>query len=132
MAEERFPCRRPPSMLATRSDKVMLRAEAISLRPFQNASSRLTLVLCPAMTIEGLTTGDFIDRPPFRGGAPRVRGGASLLVRPPRIRVPVPPRAVRLGVGSRVPARDSPAAAERQGDTGIAPRMASLVAALHA
>ena len=26
----------------------------------QNASSRLTLVLCPAMTIERLTTGDFI------------------------------------------------------------------------
>src|SRR6516164_796871 len=75
MAEERFPCRRPPSMLATRSDSVMLRAEAISLRPFQNASSRLTLVLCPAMTIERLTTGDFIDRPPFRGDARRVRGG---------------------------------------------------------
>src|ERR1043166_90980 len=77
MAEERFPCRRPPSMLATRSDSVMLRAEAISLSPFQNASSRLTLVLCPAMTIERLTTGDFIDRPPFRGGAHRVRGAPS-------------------------------------------------------
>src|ERR1700756_883118 len=75
MAEERFPCRRPPAMLATRSDRVMLRAEAISLRPFQNASSRLTLVLCPAMTIERLTTGDFIDRPPFRGDARRVRRG---------------------------------------------------------
>src|SRR5690242_19621250 len=74
MAEERFPCRRPPSMLATRSDNVMLRPEAISLRPLQNASSRLTLVLCPAMTIERLTTGDFIDRPPFRGGAHRARG----------------------------------------------------------
>src|ERR1700758_4998381 len=62
-------------MLATRSESVMLRAEAISLRPFQNASSRLTLVLCPAMTIERLTTGDFIDRPPFRAGAHRARGG---------------------------------------------------------
>src|SRR5580704_18450794 len=77
MAEERFPCRRPPSMVATRSDSVMLRPEAISFRPFQNASSRLTLVLCPAMTIERLTTGDFIDRPPFRGDAHRVRGGPS-------------------------------------------------------
>src|SRR5215470_9740974 len=79
MAEERFPCRRPPSMLATRSDNVMLRAPAISLRPLQNASSRLTLVLCPAMTIERLTTGDFIDRPPYRHDARRVRGGPSLL-----------------------------------------------------
>src|SRR5215470_12158828 len=83
MAEERFPCRRPPSMLATRSDNVMLRAEAISLRPLQNASSRLTLVLCPAMTIERLTTGDFIDRPPCRGGAHQARGGPSRLAPPP-------------------------------------------------
>src|ERR1700746_139415 len=83
MAEERFPCRRPPAMLATRSDSVMLRAEAISLRPFQKASSRLTLVLCPAMTIERLTTGDFIDRPPFRGGVHRVRGGPFRPAPPP-------------------------------------------------
>src|ERR1700738_5040412 len=84
MAEERFPCRRPPSMLATRSDSVMLRPEAISFRPFQKASSRLTLVLCPAITIERLTTGDFIDRPPFRCDAHPVRDAPSW---------PAPPRA---------------------------------------
>jgi hypothetical protein len=39
---------------------VMCRAIAMSFRPFQNASSRLTLVLWPAITIERLTTGDFI------------------------------------------------------------------------
>src|SRR5262249_49260521 len=33
----------------------------MALRPCQNASSRLTLVLCPAITIERLTTGDFIN-----------------------------------------------------------------------
>src|ERR1700674_322835 len=42
------------------SDKVKSRFAAISFSPVQNASSRLTLVLCPAMTIERLTTGDFI------------------------------------------------------------------------
>src|SRR5262249_48623012 len=47
-------------MLATRSDKVIPRSAAISLSPVQNASSRLTLVLWLAITIERLTTGDFI------------------------------------------------------------------------
>src|ERR1700677_4686362 len=42
------------------SDKVKSRFAAISFNPTQNASSKLTLVLCPAMTIERLTTGDFI------------------------------------------------------------------------
>src|SRR5580700_7592743 len=42
------------------SDNVKSRLAAISFNPVQNASSRLTLVLCPAMTIERLTTGDFI------------------------------------------------------------------------
>jgi hypothetical protein len=37
----------------------------MSFRPFQKASSRLTLVLWPAMTIERLTTGDFISFSPF-------------------------------------------------------------------
>src|SRR5262245_49742508 len=37
----------------------MPRAVAISLRLFQNSSSRLTLVLCPAITIERLETEDF-------------------------------------------------------------------------
>ena len=58
-------CRLPP----TRSDNVIAPAPAISFRPCQNASSRLTLVLCPAMTMERLTTGDFIARLPFRSGA---------------------------------------------------------------
>src|ERR1700678_1203875 len=47
-------------MAATMSDKVKSRLAAISFNPTQNASSKLTLVLCPAMTIERLTTGDFI------------------------------------------------------------------------
>src|SRR5580692_9658860 len=60
MAEDRLPCRRSWSIAATMSDKVKSRLPAISFNPVQNASSKLTLVLCPAMTIERLTTGDFI------------------------------------------------------------------------
>src|SRR6266481_2348391 len=73
MAEDKLPCCRSESIAATRSDKVMSRPPAISLSPFQNASSRLTLVLCPAMTMERLTTGDFIARLPFRSGGARGR-----------------------------------------------------------
>src|SRR4029077_3165168 len=40
----------------------MFRRPEISFMPFQNASSRLTLVLWPATTIERLTTGDFMTR----------------------------------------------------------------------
>src|SRR5204863_1646932 len=47
-------------MDATSSERVISRASAISFSPFQNASSRLTLVLCPAITMDLLTTGDFI------------------------------------------------------------------------
>src|SRR5262245_27522464 len=75
MADDRLPCCRSVSIAATRSDKVMSRAVAISLSPFQNASSRLTLVLWLAMTMERLTTGDFIARLPFRSGGDRGRGG---------------------------------------------------------
>src|SRR5262245_2051991 len=75
MADDRLPCCRSESIAATRSDKVMSRPLAISLRPLQNASSRLTLVLWPAMTMERLTTGDFIARLPFRSGGGRGRGG---------------------------------------------------------
>src|SRR5580700_4830754 len=60
MAEDRLPCRRSWSIAATMSDKVRSRLAAISFNPVQNASSKLTLVLCPAITIERLTTGDFI------------------------------------------------------------------------
>src|SRR2546427_4714496 len=76
MADDKLPCCRSESIAATSSDKVMLRALAISLSPFQNASSRLTLVLWPAMTMERLTTGDFIARLPFRSCGGRGCGGA--------------------------------------------------------
>src|ERR1700728_1649569 len=88
MAEDRLPCWRSESIAATSSDKVIRRLTAISLSPLQNASSRLTLVLCPAMTMERLTTGDFIARLPFRSGAGRdffglfCRGTAPGLVLP--------------------------------------------------
>src|SRR6202048_5200440 len=77
MADDRLPCLRSESIAATRSDMVMPRPLAISLSPFQNASSRLTLVLWPAMTMERLTTGDFILRLPCRPGADRDFGGPS-------------------------------------------------------
>src|SRR5712691_11604998 len=65
MADDRLPCCRAESIAATRSDKVMARPPAISFNPLQNASSRLTLVLCPATTMERLTTEDFMNTPPF-------------------------------------------------------------------
>src|SRR5438874_3563428 len=80
MADDRLPCWRSESIVATRSDKVRSRPTAICLSPLQKASSRLTLVLCPAMTIERLTTGDFIARPPLRCGGGRVHGGHLLCV----------------------------------------------------
>ena len=46
-------------------DKVTSRFPAISFRPLQNSSSRLTLVLWPARTIERFTTGDFMQMPPI-------------------------------------------------------------------
>src|SRR6516164_1888206 len=71
MADDKLPCARPVSISATRSDKVLSWPTAISLSPFQKASSRLTLVLWPAMTIERLMTGDFIACLPFRSGGGR-------------------------------------------------------------
>src|SRR6185295_4950388 len=85
-------------MEATRSDKVMLRPAAMSFSPFQKASSRLTLVLCPAITIERLTTGDFIERPPFRSDALRSVDGPS---RRAPTRAPVEPWFVHGPAGSR-------------------------------
>src|SRR5215470_2189798 len=73
MADERLPWRRSESIVETRSDNVMSRPPAISFSPLQNASSRLTLVLWPAMTIERLTTGDFIYPLPYRSGVDRDR-----------------------------------------------------------
>src|SRR5579862_1263258 len=82
MADDRLPCRRPESIDATRSDNVVRRPTAISLSPLQKASSRLTLVLCPAITIERLITGDFITRLPFRSGAARDLSGPCRSVLP--------------------------------------------------
>src|SRR5260370_28924646 len=67
-------------MADTISDKVRSRPIAISLSPLQKASSRLTLVLWPAITIERLTTGDFITPSVFRVNASELRGG--LIERP--------------------------------------------------
>src|SRR6478609_2804876 len=71
MADDRLPCWRLLSISPTSSDKVMSRVPEISFMPFQNASSRLTLVLCPATTIERLTTGDFMRPLHRRAGADR-------------------------------------------------------------
>jgi hypothetical protein len=60
IAEDRLPCRRVSSILATNVPSVACRACAISFSSLQKASSRLTLVLCPSMTMECLTTEDFI------------------------------------------------------------------------
>src|SRR5262249_16662176 len=51
--------RRVPSMAAISSARLCWRDCAISLSAVQNASSMLTLVLCPAITIERLMIGDF-------------------------------------------------------------------------
>ena len=52
--------RRAPSIAPINSATLCRRACAISFSAVQNASSMLTLVLWPAMTIERLITGDFI------------------------------------------------------------------------
>ena len=60
IAEDRLPARRPLSIFVTTSDSVTCCVSAMSFRLLQKASSRLTLVLCPSMTTERLTTSDFI------------------------------------------------------------------------
>src|SRR4029077_9836934 len=50
-------------MLVTNSDSNICWACAICFRPIQKGSSRLTLVLCPPITTERLTTEDFIRAP---------------------------------------------------------------------
>src|SRR5262249_7879727 len=60
MADDRLLCCRWESIAATKSDNVMWRWPPISFRLFQNASSRLTLVLWPRTTTERLATGNFI------------------------------------------------------------------------
>src|SRR5258708_7767775 len=66
MAEDKLSCWRSVSILPTSSDSVMSRSLAITFSAFQNASSRLTLVLWPAMTVERLMTEDFIACPPAK------------------------------------------------------------------
>ena len=60
MAEERLLQRRSESMSPTMTDRFRSQSFAISLRPLQNASSRLMLVLWPAMTIDRFMTNDFM------------------------------------------------------------------------
>src|ERR1700693_1300738 len=76
-ADDRLPWTRAESMVATISDKVRARPAAISFSPYQKASSRLTLVLWPAITIERLTTGDFITPSVFRVNVGRTQGASS-------------------------------------------------------
>ena len=64
IAEERPPCRRILSISETVCDSVAPRAFAISFRPLQNASSRLTPVLCPSMVMERRTIADFMSGSP--------------------------------------------------------------------
>lgn len=65
IAEDRLPFWRVLSISATVFDNVACWASAISFRPLQNASSRLTLVLCPAITTERLTIEDFMTVAPI-------------------------------------------------------------------
>lgn len=60
VAEERLLFRRPLSISAMISESFMLRRSAISLRPAQNSSSSVILVLAPATTIERFKTGEFM------------------------------------------------------------------------
>src|SRR5215475_11489294 len=74
----------------------MPRSPAISFKLFQNSSSRLTLVLWPAMTIERFETGDFTASPPrishqycmtvwlFGQETPRLGAIGDFLLRPCR------------------------------------------------
>src|SRR4029453_5581101 len=71
MADDRLSCCRSESIAATNSDKFFCRWTAISFRLAQNASSRLTLGLWPAIATERLTTGDFIEATPLRPGPAR-------------------------------------------------------------
>ena len=76
IAEERLPCWRLVLMVETSAAVVTPRAVAISRRVPQNASSRLTLVLCPANNIPLFTMGDFFFvscADPMTGDPPRRR-----------------------------------------------------------
>src|ERR1700716_1807604 len=66
MADDKLACCRSTSIAPTRSDTVVLPAAAMALSAVQKASSKLTLVLCPAILTGRMTTDDFIAAPhPF-------------------------------------------------------------------
>src|SRR5476651_342458 len=63
IADDKLACSRFASIKVASSDKLTLRPPAISLRAFQNGSSRLTLVVWPLILTERLTTVDRIRTP---------------------------------------------------------------------
>src|SRR5258707_12910118 len=63
MADDRLVCGLSASMVSTKADMVVPRSRAISCKPFQNASSRLTLVLRLQRLTERLTTVDRMTAP---------------------------------------------------------------------
>src|SRR4029077_19393925 len=63
IAEDRLFCSRVPAILVINSDSGAGLACAMFGRSTQKVSSRLTLVLCPLITMERLMTEDFIRAP---------------------------------------------------------------------
>src|SRR5215475_5398154 len=100
MADDRLPCCRSLSIAVTRCDKVFSRSFAISLSLFQNASSRLMLVLRPPTTIERCTIGDFMALVPTHFAPTHVA------VRVNQAQWNLVPRPLQLGRKGR-PRRDS-------------------------
>jgi len=85
--DERLALARPLSTVPTRFDTDRSLCRAISFSPFQKQSSKLTLVLCPAITIERLITEDSIGVPFARRVSVRGKGYSdfSLSMMPTRI-----------------------------------------------
>jgi len=79
MADDRLAFSRSASMLPTRSETLMSRPAAILRKSFQNASSRLMLVLWPAITTERFAIVDLIVVPPH-GSDMRINIPQSLAV----------------------------------------------------
>src|SRR5215475_1248428 len=111
MAEDRLPPLRSASIISISADTGNPRWRAISRRPLQNASSRLTLVLWRATATERLTIADLMACPPASSLAPANRS----LLRPARrqallqLRIRDPEFRDRLGDrGLLVPCVDAP------------------------
>jgi hypothetical protein len=79
IADDRLPYWRLDSIFATTLDSVALLLLAISFKPHQNGSSRLMLVLWPAITIDRFMTVDFIMCLSIAIGTDRQRTDATLL-----------------------------------------------------